>query len=64
MFEHINAVILQHPELLAHLKFLFIVKYWCYLILTGFFVYLAYFGDSKKEAAVRTVRADKRHFLA
>ncbi len=61
MFDHINAVILRHPELLAQLKFLFVVKYWCYVILIGIFVYLVYFGDSKKEPA--KVK-DKNHFLA
>lgn len=63
MFDHINAVILRHPELLAHLKFLFVVKYWCYVVLIGIFVYLVYFGDKKKPVA-RAVRIDNNHFLA
>jgi hypothetical protein len=44
MFDYINALLVQHPELLVKLKFLLMLKYWCFLILTGIFLYIAYFG--------------------
>jgi hypothetical protein len=40
MFDYINALLVQHPELLVKLKFLLMLKYWCFLILSGIFLYI------------------------
>jgi hypothetical protein len=60
-FDHINATLLQHPELLSELELLFTIKYWAFLILAAIFLYLAHFGDAKKESNRET---DKDFFIS
>ncbi len=41
IFDEINRILMQHPELLAQLAFFFRLKFWCLLILFGVFLYRA-----------------------
>lgn len=60
-FNHLNAILLSNPKLLAHLKLLFALKFALLFILMCIFLYLVYFGDRKKEAIDK---AKKDHFIA
>ena len=66
MFDYINALLVQHPELLVKLKFLLMLKYWCFLILTGIFLYIAYFSDHKFGISKKTPArgTDESRFMA
>ena len=66
MFDYINALLVQHPELLVKLKFLLMLKYWCFLILTGIFLYIAHFSDPKFGISKKTPArgTDESRFMA
>ena len=66
MFDYINALLVQHPELLAKLKFLLMLKCWCFLILTGIFLYIAHFSDPKFGISKKTPArgTDESRFMA
>ena len=66
MFDYINALLVQHPELLVKLKFLLMLKYWCFLILTGVFLYIAHFSDPKFGISKKTPArgTDESRFMA
>jgi hypothetical protein len=67
MFDYINALLIQYPELLVKLKFLLMLKYGCFLILSGIFLYIAHFSDPKfggtsKKTPIRGT--DESRFMA
>jgi hypothetical protein len=67
MFDYINALLVQHPELLVKLKFLLMLKYWCFLILSGIFLYIAHFSDPKFGGTFKKTPArgtDESRFMA
>jgi hypothetical protein len=66
MFDYINALLVQHPELLVKLNFLLMLKYWCFLILTGIFLYIAHFSDPKFGISKKTPArgTDESRFMA
>lgn len=58
-FDAVNAYLLHHPDLLAHLHFLFRLKSACLLALMGVFLFLVYREDWRNRRA-RRQRADCR----
>lgn len=59
VFDTINAYLLHHPDLLAHLRWLFWFKSWCLFVLMGVFVFVIYREDWRLYRA-RKAAADCR----
>jgi hypothetical protein len=66
MFDYVNALLVQYPELLVKLKLLLMLKYWCFLILSGIFLYIAHFSDPKFGISKKTPArgTDESRFMA
>ena len=60
MFEQLNDLILRNPELLQHMLWLIEVKRCLFLLISGFFLYLVYFGDEESPGRRKRAAPKKR----